>query len=192
MKLPEPNLWFTSLHFNQNKEKNHRDSIMPTIIDVLLKVFEHEAKQANAVLTACKDVKMDYIPKEGMRTLGELANHLAQIPLLDPPLFTGELATAEQTQAREKELYRDSLKGLLTVFDEGIQAVTKLFTGMTEKDFFAETLQPFYEQESKKNWAYYLPEIITHIVMHKMQLWMYLKLAGTKVNMMTYYGHHPE
>ncbi len=165
---------------------------MSTIVDVLLQVFEHEAKQASAVLRACETVQFEYVPMEGMRTLVELANHLAQIPILDPSLYTRELATAEQTRAREKELYRESLEGLLTVFSEGIQAVKQRFAGMKEKDFFTKNLQPFYEEGSKKSWAYYLPEIITHIAMHKMQLWMYLKLAGAKVNMMTYYGHYPE
>ncbi len=63
---------------------------------------------------------------------------------------------------------------------------------MSEKEFFAKTLKPFYQQGDAKNWTYYMPEFITHLAMHKMQLWMYLKLAGADVNMMTYYGHHPE
>ena len=70
--------------------------------------------------------------------------------------------------------------------------IKKRFTGMTAQEFFAKTLKPFYETGEARSWAHFLPDIITHIAMHKMQLWMYLRLAGAKVDMMTYYGHHPE
>jgi uncharacterized damage-inducible protein DinB len=161
---------------------------MSNTVNVLLEAFEHEAKQARVVIAAIKDADMDYTPKEGMRTLRELANHLAQIPLLDPAMYSREIEDVEQARAREKELRREDLDGILAVLDEGILAVKQRFTGMADKDFLAKNLQPFYEKEERKNWAYYMPEFITHISMHKMQLWMYLKLAGVKVNMMTYYG----
>ena len=164
---------------------------MTSIIDVLLKVFEHEAQQARYVLAIIKDTDFEFTPKEGMRSLGALANHLAQIPMLDPSFYLQEIADMKQAQAREKELNRDTLEDMLTIFDEGIEAVKKRFSGMLEKEFFAKTLKPFYEKGDAKSWAFYMPEFITHIAMHKMQLWMYLKLAGAEVNMMTYYGHHP-
>jgi uncharacterized damage-inducible protein DinB len=165
---------------------------MSKVVEVLLKVFEHEAQQARCVLAVIKDTDLEFTPKEGMRSLGAMANHLAQIPLLDPSMYAQEIADVKQAQAREKKLNRDTLEGMLVVFDEGIEAVKARFAGMSEKEFFANTLKPFYEQGDAKNWAYYMPEFITHIAMHKMQLWMYLKLAGAEVNMMTYYGHHPE
>jgi uncharacterized damage-inducible protein DinB len=166
--------------------------MMPSTIDVLLTVFEHEADQARCVLEAIKDLDMEYSPQEGMRTLGELANHLAQIPLLDPAMYANEIKDLEQAQASEKKLNRTKLAEILAVFDEGVKSVKKRFSGMAEKEFFAKTLKPFYEQRSEKAWDYYMPEFITHLAMHKMQLWMYLKLAGVDVNMMTYYGHRPE
>ena len=165
---------------------------MTSIVDVLLNVFEHEASQARCVLAVIKDMDLEFTPKGGMRSLGALVNHLAQIPLLDPSFYIGEISDIKQAQMREKELNRNTLEELLAVFDDGIEAVKKRFTGMSEKEFFAKTLKPFYEQGDAKSWAYYMPEFITHIAMHKMQLWMYLKLAGADVNMMTYYGHHPE
>ena len=165
---------------------------MPSAVEVLLNVFEHETSQARCVLAAIQDTDMKYTPMKGMRTLGALANHLAQIPLLDPSMYAQEIKDVEQARAREKELNRSKLADILALFDEGIKVVKTRFSGMSEKEFFAKTLKPFYEQGPEKNWAYYMPEFITHIAMHKMQLWMYLKLAGAKVNMMTYYGHHPE
>ena len=166
--------------------------MMASIIEVLLNVFKHEADQARCVLTAIQDTDMKYAPKKGMRTLGELANHLSQIPALDPAMYAHEIADVEQARAREKELNRSHLADIISVFDDGIKAVKARFTGMSDKDFFAKTLKPFYEKGPEKNWAYFMPEFITHIAMHKMQLWMYLKLAGVNVNMMTYYGVESE
>jgi uncharacterized damage-inducible protein DinB len=173
------------------KQTQLEDFVMPTTVEVLLDAFEHEAKQARVVIATMKGTDMEYTPKEGMRTLRELANHLAQIPHLDPAMYAKEIADVEQARAREKELNREDLDGILAVFDEGVQAVKQRFSGMTEKEFFAKTLKPFYEKTAK-NWAYYIPEFICHIAMHKMQLWMYQKLAGVKVDMMTYYGVVPE
>ncbi len=165
---------------------------MTNIINVLMNVFEHEANQARVVLAVTEPKFMKYTPQKGMRNLLDLANHLAQIPLLDPALYTRELPTREQANAKEKELWQDNREGLLSTFDTGIKKLKTRFSAMKEEVFFANTLQPFYETGAQRNWAFYLPELITHIAMHKMQLWMYLKLAGAHVNMMTYYGHAPE
>jgi uncharacterized damage-inducible protein DinB len=166
--------------------------MMTTVVDVLLEVFEREAQQARVVLSTINNTPKNYTPKEGMRTLWELANHLAQIPLLDPSMYSGKIANLEQAQAEEKRLKSDDLKGVLSIFDKGIKEVNKRFKKMTEEEFFAKNLKPFYETGPEKNWAYLMPEFITHIAMHKMQLWMYLKLAGANVNMMTYYGITPK
>ena len=168
------------------------NSKMTKIVDVLLDSFNHEAKQAKVVLAAAKSVDMDYTPGQGMKPLKELANHLAQIPSLDHRMYSREIETVEQAQAQEKELSRDDLDGMLSVFDDGIAAVNAKFRDMSDKDLLENKLKPFYETRSEKNWAYYMPEFIRHMAMHKMQLWMYLKLAGVKVDMMTYYGVPPK
>jgi uncharacterized damage-inducible protein DinB len=169
-----------------------RGLMMTSIVNVLLDVFELEAKQARCVIAVVKDTDLQFTPGKDLRPLGDLANHLAQIPLLDPSLFVGEISDLEQARAREKELNRDTINDMLTVFDDGVTAIKARFSEMSEKEFFVKTLKPFYESGPERSWANFLPEIITHIAMHKMQLWMYLKLTGAKVNMMTYYGHHPE
>ena len=60
---------------------------------------------------------------------------------------------------------------------------------MTDEELTEENMRPFYEPKSKlRSWAYFLPKLITHLVLHKGILWSYLKSANTKVNMFTYYG----
>jgi hypothetical protein len=161
---------------------------MTKISDVMLDMFVHESKQARVVLECAKDADLDFTPKEGMRTLKSLANHLAQIPSMDPFMYRGVIGNIEQAQAREKELWRDDIDSIISLFDKGIESVKGQFEGMSDDEFLAANLQPFYERKEKKSWAYYFAEFTTHVSMHKMQLWMYLKLAGIDVNMMTYYG----
>jgi len=158
------------------------------MIDILMDSFKHEARQARVVIDKARMTNSDFIPTKGMRSLIDLVNHLAQIPLMDPAVYSNELESEEAFQKREKELYSVDIDGVLSMFDEGIKNTEKRFRNMSEKEFLKKNLQPFYESGEKKNWAYYIPEMTRHLAMHKMQLWMYLKLSGLKVDMMTYYG----
>ncbi len=164
---------------------------MTGIAKILLNVFNHEAKQAKVVLEVARTADPKFSPKEGMKSVLELANHLAQIPNLDPRMYLKEIDSAESAQSWEKELNRESIEEVIKIFEKGIDHVNGMFKSMKDAEFLEKKLKPFYEQGDPKGWDYFMPEFITHIAMHKMQLWMYLKLAGMDVNMMTYYGHAP-
>jgi uncharacterized damage-inducible protein DinB len=165
--------------------------MIKSVVDTMLEVFIHETNQAKTVISTIKPEYFGFTPKEGMRSLIELANHLVQIPSIDLKLFSGEFKDSEQTRKHETELNRFKVDELLKVYDDGIEEVKTYFYEMSDQDFFMFNIKPFYDKGSMKNWAYYLPESITHTAMHKMQLWMYLRLIGAEVNMMTYYGHPP-
>ena len=158
------------------------------MIDVLLDSFKHEARQARVVIDKAKVANLDFTPYEGMRSLIALVNHLSQIPTLDPAVYSSELASGEAVQKKEMELHCVDVKDALRVFDEGVKRTEKRFNKMSEKELLEKNLRPFYESGDTKNWAYYIPEMTRHLAMHKMQLWMYLKLSGLSVDMMTYYG----
>ncbi len=161
---------------------------MTGIIDVLMDSFKYEARQARVVINKAKLAKHDFVPTKGMRSLIDLVNHLAQSPLMDPAVYSSELKSVEAAQKREGELYRKDIEGALDVFDEGIERAIQRFSNMSDKELLEKRLLPFYETGERKNWAYYISEMTRHLAMHKMQLWMYLKLNGLDVNMMTYYG----
>ncbi|RDE12578.1 MAG: hypothetical protein C4K47_07515 [Candidatus Thorarchaeota archaeon] len=161
---------------------------MVTIASVLLDGFTHEAKQVRVVIEATQGVDPKFQAKQGMRTLVQLSNHLAQSPQMDLAVLLGEIAKPEQAQAMEKKLNRDSLPDILKVFDQGVDSVSKYVKKLTDKEILDPKVKPFYEQGPPKRWVDYLQELTTHMAMHKMQLWMYLKLAGKQVDMMTYYG----
>jgi hypothetical protein len=161
---------------------------MGTLSKVLFDMLTNESNQVRFVLAAAKGMDLQFSPKDKMRPLIDLANHIAQIPILDYKFFNMEFDSFEQTQKMEKDLHRDSVDELLVIYDEGIEHIKEHFSKQTDDQVLENNKKPFYEQGPLKNWAHYLPTIATHLAMHKMQLWMYLKLAGAPVSMWTYYG----
>ncbi len=161
---------------------------MGKISDVLLESVKREANQTRVVLSTAEGEDLDFAPKEGMRTMEQLANHTAQIPFMDIAIYSGELDSGQAAQKRESNLNRDSIQDMLKVFDEGLEKMTGFFKRKSDDEMLEDNLKPFYVEEGTESWAHYLSECISHLAMHKMQLWMYLKLAGVNVDMMTYYG----
>ncbi len=152
-------------------------------------MLEHESAQARSVLSAAEGIDPHYVPCSSIRPLEDLANHLAQIPIIDYKFYTTkEFSSFEQVHTFEKELRRSAIGDLLIVFDEGVAAIVKHLKRLSDESVLKKDLKAFYEQGPKKSWAQCIPEITTHIAMHKMQLWMYLKMAGAPVSMWTYYG----
>lgn len=150
--------------------------------------FIHESDQVKVVIKSAAGQDFSFSPKEGMKPLKDLINHLAQIPSLDFGLYKMDIENIEQAQKMEKDLNRETIDEMLEVFEKGINKVVEYFKVMTDNEFLEEKLTPCYMKGPPKAWAYYLSEMTRHLAMHKMQLWMYLKLAGAPVDMMTYYG----
>jgi len=161
---------------------------METIPRILVEMFERESNQARFVLAAAEGVNLQFCPYEDMRCLEDLANHMAQIPILDFKFYSKAFEDFEAVRAMEIELKRTSIKEMLKVFDKGIETVKNHLSALTDEDALKANLKAFYEQGPEKGWTHYIPEITTHLAMHKMQLWMYLKMAGAPVSMWTYYG----
>ena len=161
---------------------------MDTIPKILLDMFEHESAQTRFVLSAAKDTDLSFTPKDEMRPLIDLTNHLAQIPVIDFKFFTKEFESFEQVRAMEKDLRQDAIENMLTTYDQGIQSIKHHISKLSDEQVLENNMKAFYQPGPDKNWAHYLPEITTHLAMHKMQLWMYLKFAGAPVSMWTYYG----
>lgn len=161
---------------------------MDTIPSILLNMLEHESSQARFVLASVKDVDMQFTPMDSLRTLDDLANHLALSPLIDFYCYTKKFQEVEQIQEMEKQLKSDNIEGMLKVFDKGIGIIKEHISALSNNQALEENLKAVYEQGPDRNWTHYLPEITTHLAMHKMQLWMYLRLAGAPVSMWTYYG----
>ncbi|MDH4214852.1 MAG: hypothetical protein OEV85_13120 [Candidatus Thorarchaeota archaeon] len=165
---------------------------MGTISKHLLNMLEHESNQTKFVLSTAKKADLKFTPREDFRSLIDLANHVAQIPLIDLKFYSMEFNTFEEVQAMEKELYKESIDELLKVYDQGIEKIKEFISKLSDEQLLENNLtvylSAFFQDNPEKSWSHYIPEITTHLAMHKMQLWMYLKLAGVPVSMWTYYG----
>ena len=165
---------------------------MGTISKLLLNMLEHESNQTKFVLAAAKETDVNFSPKEELRPLIDLANHIAQIPLIDFKFYSMEFKKFEEVQAMENELRKESIDELLLVYDQGIEKIKKFISKLSDEQLLENNLKVvlslFYQNGHEKSWSHYIPEITTHLAMHKMQLWMYLKLSGAPVSMWTYYG----
>jgi hypothetical protein len=103
-----------------------------------------------------------------------------------------EFKRFEEVQAMEKELRTESIDKMLIVYDQGIEKIKKFISKLSDEQLLENNLKVslslFYQNGPEKSWSHYIPEITTHLAMHKMQLWMYLKLGDAPVSMLTYYG----
>ena len=165
---------------------------MTNIAEISISGFIHESDQVKVVIKSAVDQDFSFSPKEGMKPLKDLINHLAQIPSLDFSFYKMDIEKIEQAQKMEKDLNRETIDEMVEVFEKGIKRVVAYFKGMQDKEFLEENITPCYMKGPPKSWAHYLSDITRHLAMHKMQLWMYLKLAGKPVDMMTYYGVESE
>lgn len=124
---------------------------------------------------------LEWRPQPNMRSLIELANHLAQIPLVDLRILSG--AKQEEVHELEDSLWRDNPEAWCTLLREGYTEVRQYMEALS-----------FDQYENGSGTAYYgrtqtngmwLLEIVTHLTHHRAQLFMYLKLNGYPVNTRT-------
>ena len=163
---------------------------MKSIKDVLLESFDDEVSELIVVIKKTKTIPLEFKLTPETRPVIDLINHIAQIPKIDLEIFSGKLATGDETGTLEKQLHKATIDDALKVLDEGCKYLREYFKNKTDEELLVEDKRPFYETNTPlRSWGYFLPKITTHLVMHKAILWAYLKAAKADVNMFTYYGH---
>lgn len=128
--------------------------------------------------------QLDWRPRENMRTLLELANHLAQVPSVDLKILQG--AAQPEVQALEASLCQHSPDEIISVWRNGVSAVESFFRPLSADQFMHQTGKAFYGHEAALH--EWLLEIITHTYHHRAQFFTYLKLMGLPVDMFTLYA----
>lgn len=162
---------------------------MKVLLDIFLSMFNDEVREVRYVLEQIKRVRLDFRLTDNTRTVLELANHIAQIPRIDIGIYSGELSSGELAHEIELKLTRNTIDEVLKVFDDGCNFLCTFFKKMVDEDLLIESLVPFYEpSHPPRSWSYFLPKLITHLVLHKGILWAYLRAAQLDVTMFTYYG----
>lgn len=150
----------------------------------LLKTLAQLNGSLEELFTQIQPEHREWRPRENMRTVMELANHLAQIPAVD--LCILRQATQEEVRTLETSLTRSNPSDLIPVWRSGVEAVAQFYGGLTPEQFEQEIGQAFYGHAAPL--SEWLLEITTHAYHHRAQLFTYLKMVGRPVDMFTLYA----
>ncbi|HYG57721.1 MAG TPA: DinB family protein [Symbiobacteriaceae bacterium] len=127
--------------------------------------------------------QVDWRPRENMRTLLELANHLAQVPAVDLKILQG--GSEEEVRALEASQYRYGPAELIHVWRTGLDAVAEFYGALSPEQYEQQVGKAFYGHTAPL--SEWLLEIITHSYHHRAQFFTYLKMLGRPVDMFTLY-----
>jgi uncharacterized damage-inducible protein DinB len=150
----------------------------------MLKALTHLSGSLEELFSQVQPEHLNWRPRENMRTLLELANHLAQIPSVDLKILQG--GTEAEVRALEQALYRREPSAWIAVWKDGVDAVSRFYESLTPEAFAHDVARAFYGHAAPL--SEWLLEIITHAYHHRAQLFTYLKILGYPVDMFTLYA----
>lgn len=122
--------------------------------------------------------KLDYRPAPGVRSLLELGNHFAAVPLVDLAILQG--SPHQVTETIEDTLHGAGPVDWIEIFERGTRAVAEYFERMTEEEFETSISRAHYG--TAKQQSVWLLETICHIYHHRGQFYAYLRMLNVKVD----------
>jgi len=145
---------------------------------------EQLLQQLTAVTQSVNDLfrlapihKLDFRPAPGVRSLLELGNHFAAVPLVDLAILQGN--PNQVTDTIEETLHGAGPVDWVEIFTRGCRAVAEYFERMDEEEFETKLTRAWYG--TAKEQAVWLLEVICHIYHHRGQLYAYLRMLNVKV-----------
>ncbi len=150
---------------------------------LLLSELEWISGNCQRLIRMIKPEHFGWRPFESMRSLHELANHLAQVPAIDLLILRG--AAEEEVQKAEQSWMRDDPGAIAEALRQGTLALREYIDKLTLDQFENESGTAFYGRTQTN--AKWLLEVSTHLYHHRAQLFMYLKLNGYPVNTRSLY-----
>jgi uncharacterized damage-inducible protein DinB len=126
-----------------------------------------------------------YQPRENMRSLLELVQHLISIPAIDLCILQEK---SEDEVRRLDAVFAEVCEpeSLIQCMEQGLSELKSYMEGLTDEDFLHKKTTPFYLPHGSEQ-AKWLIEIVTHAQHHRAQLFTYLKTQGYEVNMFDLY-----
>ena len=79
-------------------------------------MLDHESSQARFVMVAARDSDLKFKPTKDLRPLIDLMNHMAEIPTIDLKFCAMEFSGFEEVRDMEKELHRNTVDDMLTLY----------------------------------------------------------------------------
>lgn len=134
------------------------------------------AKPVRYLMSIVPEDKLDWRPAETMMPLGKLLAHLA----LGAEVI-GFTATENWPEKFcEQEYASMPPRPAIERFDRNIEKSIQAVKNLCERDYFTGTMKMPWGEEGKKNLMLML--MCDHIIHHKMQLFIYLKMLGFDLN----------
>lgn len=126
-----------------------------------------------------------YQPRENMRSLLELVQHLVAIPAVD--LLILQEKSREEVNSLEAVFAQDrDPESLISRMTQDLDKLKAYMEALSDEDFLYKKTTPFYLPHGTEQ-AKWLIEIVTHAQHHRGQLFTYLKTKGYEVNMFDLY-----
>lgn len=153
------------------------------LTDALVPEFDHEMATTRRVLDRVPEAQFTWKPHAKSMSLGELSNHLAHIPFWCTAALRAlslDLATIEEDARRQNP---HSHAALLQGFDERVSAARALLAQTSD----AELMAPWTLKQGDEEF-FTMPRmmvlrsfVLNHIVHHRGQLTVYLRLNNIPV-----------
>ena len=149
----------------------------------LLPEFDHEIATTRKVLANVPADQFGWRPHEKSFTMGDLSSHLANLLSWTAPTMTTEMMDIEPNGVSWKEPGYDTLEALLAAFDANAKAAREALAAATDEQFLAN-----WSLAKNGKLMMTMPRIavirsfiMNHLVHHRGQLSVYLRLTGAQV-----------
>jgi len=148
--------------------------------------LELGVRTTSRLLARVEPAQWAFRPTERMRSLQELAEHLAALPAVD--LLIAREGTEQDVRRLEAEYEAigTDAAALAEAMRRGAEQAREYYGAMSDATFLTKETKPFY-LDRRQPQAQWLVETTTHLFHHRAQLFQYLKQLGHKVNMMDLY-----
>ncbi len=151
-----------------------------SIAHTMLPEFDHEMANTRKALERVPPAKFDLKPHEKSWSLIELASHLARLPSWGP--FTLQQDVLDLADYPPQPAFT-SLSEVLDTFDNNVKEARAAIAGASD----AQLMSP-WTLRSGDHVVFTMPKaavlrsfVINHIIHHRGQLIVYLRMAGAKV-----------
>jgi uncharacterized damage-inducible protein DinB len=150
-----------------------------TTTQLLLTEFDEEVTKTRAMLERVPSDKPEFAPHPKSMTLARLAPHVAELAGFGLSVLT--LPALDFSQGSYKPTPFESPAQLLRVFDEGAAKVRSALSGLPDSAW-SEPWKLSYQDRvlfEGTRFLAYRQMFLNHIVHHRAQLGVYLRLNGT-------------
>jgi len=130
------------------------------------------------IFRLCPVDRLHERPAAHMRSLLELGNHFAAVPLVDLAVLQSN--PGQVTETIEETLHGAGPADWIEIFERGARAVEEYFESMPEEEFETRTSRAHYGAAHEQ--AVWLLELIAHVYHHRGQLYIYLKMMHVRAD----------